>query len=245
MAALYDGARYLIEQYAVASIPALNLVDPRPLQVGQTIRVLRAGMSDAAGDHVMLPHVKKELEGIAEYYPDGELLLNDDFTPERLNALLARNSYNIVHVASHGEFRNDASDAYLQTRTRPLPMNDLAGYIGQLRFRGLPSSGSGAGLAALELLVLSACETAEGDERAALGLAGLAVKAGARSALGTLWTVNDQAAAALIVEFYRQLSRNLGMSKAEALRQAQRTALEGQFDHPQYWSAFLLISNWL
>jgi CHAT domain-containing protein len=245
MAALYDGDRYLIQRYAVATIPALNLVDPRPLQSGQTIRVLRAGMSDAVGDLAMLPHVKKELEGIAAYYPDGELLLNDDFTPERLNALLARNGYNIVHVASHGEFRNDASDAYLQTKTGRLPMNDLAGYIGQLRFRGLPSSGSGAGLAALELLVLSACETAEGDERAALGLAGLAIKAGARSALGTLWTVNDQAAAALVVEFYRQLRTTPGVSKAEALRQAQITALEGQFDHPQYWSAFLLISNWL
>jgi CHAT domain-containing protein len=92
---------------------------------------------------------------------------------------------------------------------------------------------------------LSACETAEGDERAALGLAGLAVKAGARSALGTLWRVNDEAARELIVEFYSQLKTDSGVSKAEALRRAQRKILEGRFDHPQYWSAFLLISNWL
>ena len=124
---------------------------------------------------------------------------------------------------------------YLQTKTRKLLMNDLAEYIGRLRFRGLSTADSGAELSALELLVLSACETAEGDERAALGLAGLAIKAGARSALGTLWSVNDEAAGLLVVEFYRQLRNNSGVSKAEALRQAQLAMLQqkGKFGHPQ------------
>lgn len=247
LAALYDGKQFLIERYAFASIPALNLVDPRPLRSVSSVRVLRSGVSDAVEDFARLPHVLNELEGIGKVYPDGDLLLNDDFTPERLNALLTGNEYSIVHIAAHGEFRNDASDAYLQTKTRRLLMNELAEYIGRLRFRGLSTADSGAELSALELLVLSACETAEGDERAALGLAGLAIKAGARSALGTLWSVNDEAAGMLVVEFYRQLRNNPGVSKAEALRQAQLAMLQqkGKFGHPQYWSAFLLISNWL
>ena len=97
----------------------------------------------------------------------------------------------------------------------------------------------------IELLTLSACETAMGDDRAALGLAGIAVRAGARSALATLWTVNDQAAANLIGEFYRQLAQP-GISKAEALRRAQVSLLEERpYQHPGYWSPFLLISNWM
>ena len=210
------------------------------------MRVLRVGVSDAVAGYDALPQVRTELEGVGLLYPDGDLLLNDDFTPDRLNRMLAANQYLIVHIASHGEFRTEASDAYLQTKTAPLLMNDLARDIGQLRFRGLSTTnGVDADISALELLVLSACQTAEGDERAALGLAGLAIKAGARSALGTLWSVNDEAAAELIVEFYKQLKSTTGVSKAEALRQAQLTILRGRFQHPQFWSAFLLISNWL
>jgi CHAT domain-containing protein len=245
MAALFDGKNYLIQRYAVAIIPALNLIDPQQLRSDRSLRVLRTGLSEAVAGFVALPQVRLELEGIGDLYPEGNLLLNDDFTPDRLNALLANNSYSVVHIASHGEFRREASEAYLQTSAGRLPMNDLAAYIGQLRFRGLPTGGSSANTSALELLVLSACETAEGDERAALGLAGLAIKAGARSALGTLWSVNDEAAGELVVEFYRQLRNRLDISKAEALRQAQITILGGRFEHPQFWAAFLLISNWL
>ncbi len=97
----------------------------------------------------------------------------------------------------------------------------------------------------IELLSLSACETAVGDDRAALGLAGIAVRAGARSALATLWTVNDAAAADLIGEFYRQLAQ-VGVSRAEALRRAQVSLLETRpYRHPGYWAPFLLISNWM
>ena len=246
MAALFDGKQYLIERYAVATIPALNLVDPRPFERGGELRVLRTGLSQAvAAGQAPLPQVRSELEGVGALYPSGDVLLDGDFTTARLQGLLAQNRYSVVHIASHGEFSNDASLAYLQTSGGPLLMDELAGSISQLRFRGLPATGSGLGTTALELIVLSACETAEGDERAALGLAGLAIKSGARSAVGTLWNVNDQAASDLIVEFYRQLKTDPAVSKAEALRRAQRKTLEGRFEHPQYWSPFLLISNWL
>ena len=245
MAALFDGKQYLIERYAVATIPALQLVEPRPFEPGGELRVLRTGLSQAVAGQAALPQVRRELEGIGALYPSGDLLIDSDFTADRLQGLLAQNRYWVVHIASHGEFRNDASEAYLQTAGGPLLMDVLAGSISQFRFRGLSTTSTGPATTALELIVLSACETAEGDERAALGLAGLAIKSGARSAIGTLWNVNDQAASDLIVEFYRQLKTNPAVSKAEALRRAQRKTLEGRFEHPQYWSPFLLISNWL
>lgn len=97
----------------------------------------------------------------------------------------------------------------------------------------------------MELLTLSACQTAAGDDRAALGLAGVAVKAGARSALATLWFINDQATALLITEFYHQL-RDPDLSKAKALQRAQLILLnDRRYQHPGYWSPFLLIGNWL
>jgi len=96
----------------------------------------------------------------------------------------------------------------------------------------------------VELLTLSACQTAVGDERAALGLAGIAIKAGARSALATLWFIDDTATSVLVSEFYRQLQ--IPLSKARALQNAQKMVLsQRRFRHPAYWSAFLLIGNWL
>ncbi|HUR59944.1 MAG TPA: CHAT domain-containing protein, partial [Opitutaceae bacterium] len=97
----------------------------------------------------------------------------------------------------------------------------------------------------LELLVLSACHTASGDERAALGLAGVALASGARSALASLWAVSDESTAFLMTRFYEYLARD-GMTKAAALRQAQLDlSREDRFSHPAYWAAFLLIGNWL
>ncbi|GJL64912.1 MAG: hypothetical protein NPIRA04_35660 [Nitrospirales bacterium] len=107
--------------------------------------------------------------------------------------------------------------------------------IGLYQFRDTP----------LDLLTLSACETAAGDDRAALGLAGVAIKAGARSALATLWFINDKATSELITEFYRQL-QNVSVSKAMALQIAKKTLMSHpSYQHPGYWSPFLLINNWL
>ncbi len=107
--------------------------------------------------------------------------------------------------------------------------------ISRVRFRDEP----------IELLTLSACETASGNDRAVLGLAGAALKAGARSALATLWAINDQAAAELVSAFYRELTASKA-SRAQALRQAQLTILKDQrYGHPYYWSPFLLLNTWL
>jgi CHAT domain-containing protein len=93
--------------------------------------------------------------------------------------------------------------------------------------------------------MLSACQTAAGDERAALGLAGIALRAGARSALGSLWNISDEATYELVVQFYTAL-KDPKLSRAAALQRAQLALLAGQrFRHPFYWSPFLIIGNWL
>ena len=114
-------------------------------------------------------------------------------------------------------------------------MDGLEKFIKLSRFREKP----------VELLTLSACRTAAGDDRAALGLAGIAIKAGARSALATLWFINDRASSVLVTRFYREL-KNPAVSKAQALRFAQLSLIEDRrYRHPGYWSPFLLIGNWL
>src|SRR5437870_9153673 len=114
-------------------------------------------------------------------------------------------------------------------------MGHLEQAVGRLRFRE----------DALELLTRSACQTAAGDDRAALGLAGVAIKAGARSALATLWFIDDQASSELVAEFYRQLQEP-AISRAKALQHAQLTLIsDGHYRHPGYWAPFLLLNNWL
>jgi CHAT domain-containing protein len=97
----------------------------------------------------------------------------------------------------------------------------------------------------IELLVLSACQTALGDDRATLGLAGVAVRAGARSTLASLWSVDDAATALLMSRFYQYLAENPNLTKAEALQRAQISLLEHRiFRRPSYWAAFVLVGNW-
>jgi CHAT domain-containing protein len=162
-------------------------------------------------------------------------LLNEQFRTPLLEQELRESRYGILHIATHGKFSTDANDSFLLTFDGKLTMSKLDSLIGLFRFRQDP----------LELLTLSACQTAVGDDRAALGLAGVAIKAGARSALATLWFINDEASAALIGEFYRQL-HDPGVSKALALQRAQQKLLGDRvYEHPAYWSPFLLLNNWL
>jgi CHAT domain-containing protein len=141
----------------------------------------------------------------------------------------------MVHIASHGEFAGDVDQTFLLAFDGRLTIDRLDETIGLLRFRKDP----------LDLLTLSACETAAGDDRAALGLAGIAVRAGARSALATLWHVNDEASSSLVAEFYRRL-RDPSVSRSAALQQAQvKLIQERRYQHPGYWAPFLLINNWL
>ncbi len=233
MAALYDGERFLVERFALAVTPGLELLDPQPLGRSD-LRLLMAGLSEPVQGYPGLASVRNELDAVERRF-GGTLLLDEDFVLERAEEEFLEARPSVVHIASHGEFTGDPNTSFLLTWDGRLTMQRLGELILSQRFRDEP----------LEMLVLSACETAVGDERAALGLAGLAVRAGARSALGSLWSVSDEATAALVAAFYAELEKS-GTSRAQALQRAQTSLLaERRFRHPRYWASFLLISNWL
>jgi CHAT domain-containing protein len=232
--ALYDGKRFLIEDFAIAVTPGVELLEPRPMRRGQA-RLLLNGLSEARQGFPPLPHVPAELARLGEMYHTRPLL-DAQFVKPALESRFAGQQFSIVHIASHGHFASEARDTFLLTYDDKLRLDDLERLIRPSQFRGKP----------VELLVLSACQTAAGDDRAALGLAGVAVKAGARSALATLWSVGDESTALLVAEFYSRLRADPSGSKAQALQWAQRRLMEnGKYRHPCFWSPYLMIGNWL
>ena len=233
-ASLHDGKKFLIEEFAVAVTPGLSLIEPRPIQ-RTNARLLLSGLSASVQGFPSLDFVPAELNSIEPMYPS-ETLLNKDFVLPAITQKLTQEQFTIIHIASHGKFNRDAHKTFVLTFDGKLTLNDLEALIRPSQFRGKP----------VDLLVLSACQTASGDDRAALGLAGVAVKAGARSALASLWFVNDQSTAALISEFYHQLNESASISKARALQAAQIKMLhDRRYQHPCYWAAYLIIGNWL
>lgn len=272
MAALYDGEHYLIEKYAVAVTPGLELLGSQRNHSGLSGALL-AGLTTAnsvtiEGNTIPfneLLNVEDEIRQIKELLPTSEVLLNEKFTTEKFRNAIESSSYPIVHIATHGQFSSNPKETFLLTASqKPVDLNEL-----QVILRNRNQTKSYP----IELLVFSACQTAEGDRRATLGLAGIALRAGAFGTLASLWAVDDRATAKLMVEFYRALSdRNVPVSKAEALRQAQlgflhsneiiqtatnirgRRSLavaEPDYDipstksHPRYWAPFVLVGNWL
>jgi CHAT domain-containing protein len=233
MAALHDGSQFLINRYPIAITPSLILTDPQPLN-RKGAKLLSLGVTESVQGFASLPYVADELNAIRDLY-GGEILLNDQFRLASVEQALKQEPYSIVHIASHGQFGGDVDDTFLVAYDEKFTMGRFGQYVGLYKFREEP----------LDLITLSACETAAGDDRAALGLAGVAVRSGARSALATLWHVNDPASYELVVEFYRQL-RDPALSRAAALQAAQLKLLNDQrYDHPGYWAPFLLINNWL
>ena len=234
IAALHTGKQYLIEQYAIAVTPSLQLFSPKPLPK-QKLNALVGGLSEANQGAVALPGVQQEVMQIANQVA-ATVLNNSAFTNEALMEQLKTKPFSIVHLATHGQFGSSSKETFIQTWNGRLNVENLRSLIAQ---RDLPDS------AAIELLVLSACQTAEGDDRAALGLAGVAIRSGARSTLASLWTVNDQSTALFVTQFYQGLVRSQ-FTRAEAVRQAQIAVLRTpEFGHPYYWAAFTLIGNWL
>jgi CHAT domain-containing protein len=233
-ASLHDGQRFVIEDYAVAAAPGLSLVEPQPIERERS-RLLLNGLTNSVQGFPPLYFVADELSAISPMYR-GTTLANEAFTLGELRRRMSDEQYSIVHIASHGKFDKDVRGSYVLTYDSKLTLNDLESLIRPGQYRGRP----------VELLVLSACQTAAGDDRAALGLAGVAVKAGARSALATLWFVNDQSTSALVSELYGQLRQDPSLSKARALQAAQLQMLaDRRFRHPCYWSPYLIVGNWL
>ncbi|MBP0019602.1 MAG: CHAT domain-containing protein [Cyanobacteria bacterium SBLK] len=253
MAALHDGEAFLIERYSMGLMPSISLTDTTHKNIKET-QVLAMGASEFS-EQDALPAVPVELDIIGQFW-QGDVFLNEEFTVEQLKGQRQQTAYGIVHLGTHGEFRAGKSDrSYILFGDRQVSLDRMR----ELNFHN-PTT---------ELLVLSACRTALGDVEAELGFAGLAVAAGVKSALGSLWNVNDAGTLALMGTFYSRL-RDVPI-KVGALRQAQLAMLRGEtylkdgsiaiadtsipltpelvelgdrsFSHPYYWSGFTLIGS--
>ncbi|MEL7035136.1 MAG: CHAT domain-containing protein [Cyanobacteria bacterium J06592_8] len=259
LAALHDGKQFLIEKYNFSLIPSLNLTNVS-YQGLQDAEVLAMGMSEFE-DQPALPGVPTEVKTITQEIWQGEALLNQDFTLENLQKKRNQKSFEIIHLATHANF-NSQQDSYIQFWDDKLSLDQLR----ELQWYKQPQ---------VELLVLSACRTALGNNQEAeteMGFAGLAYRAGVKSALASLWRVSDLGTLGLMVEFYEQLKSS--PIKAEALRKAQLALLRGEvrmegdslqqtlrstslptpltltqststqdFSHPYYWAGFTMIGS--
>ena len=234
VAALHDGKQYLIEKYGLALTPGLQLLSSRPL-TSDTLETIAAGLTESRQGFNSLPYVEVEVSEIADLVPS-EILLDNNFTRDRLREQITNLPYPVVHLATHGQFSSNAEDTFLLTWDDRINVKYLDELLQDRDFtEDTP----------IELLILSACQTATGDKQAALGLAGVAVRSGARSTLATLWSIRDDSTADLMIEFYQAIKKP-GTTKAEALRQAQLSLLRSpKYQHPYYWSAFVLVGNWL
>ena len=234
LAALHDGKHFLISRYAVAVTPGATLTDPRTVE-RKSARLLLGGLSDSVQGYQPLAFVPQELDAIRKVQ-GGTVLMNKQFLTDRVANKFQGEQFSIVHLASHGRFDRDAHKTFVLTHDSKMTLDDLERIIRPGQFRGRP----------VELVTLSACQTAAGDDRAALGMAGVAVKSGARSAVASLWFVNDQSSSELVAAFYQHLWQDPGISKAQAMQKAQLSLLDTwTYRHPCYWAPYLVIGNWL
>ena len=236
MAALYDGQQYLIEKYAISTVPSITLIEPSVVDHINS-SILAMGVAEASNIedelYTALPNVKSELKQIQATFPNSKQLLNQEFTRENLQQQFQQKAYPIIHIATHGKFGTIPEDSFLVLgNSTKLTITELEEDI--RRFNQNSDL--------LKLLTLTACQTAVGDDRTTLGLAGISIQAGVKSTLASLWYISDAYTESLMTEFYNNLK--MGMGKAEALQQAQIVLIK-QGTHPAIWSPFVLIGNWL
>ncbi len=235
--AFYDGEKYLAEKYATAIIPTIsagseNTGDKNSVKNSKP-EVLLCGLSKNKAGNTILPGVSDELTQIREMF-GGNILLNNRFTYENLRDELNKDDFSIIHLATHGYMGGVRRDIFMETFDGEISMENLENLIKLGRFRNNK----------VDLLTLSACDSGVGDERAAMGLGGVALKAGVKSSLATLWYINDQAATKVVTVFYSHYGKE-GISKARALQKAHITMIKSEkFNHPAYWAPFLLIGDW-
>jgi CHAT domain-containing protein len=234
MSALYDGNQYLVEKYNLALTPGLRLLPPQGAKAHGQLRVFSGGITAARQGFMPLPGVQPEIESIGKLIPN-QPLVNADFNSQLVSNNLETNNSQIVHLATHGQFSSKAEETFLLTWDNRIDLNQLNNL---LQNRGSRSD------RAINLLVLSACQTASGDDRATLGLAGVAVRAGARSTIASLWSVSDEATQLLMSNLYQNLV-TANLDKAESLRIAQQSLLHSpKYRSPFYWAPFVLVGNW-
>jgi CHAT domain-containing protein len=234
MSVLYDGKQYLVEKYNLALTPGLQLVPPSSISDSENRQAFLGGMSESRQGFAALPGVKDEIEAIGKLIPN-QKLFNENFNNQQVSTNLVANNSQIVHLATHGQFSSKPEDTFILTWDNRLGIDRLQNLI---QSRNIRSSKG------IDLLVLSACQTAAGDNRATLGLAGVAIKARAKSTIASLWSVSDEATQLLMTNLYRNLATpNTG--KAESLKLAQKSLITNpKYRSPFYWAAFVLVGNW-
>ena len=216
----------------------MQLVEPKPLKTVK-LNALVAGIETEqtieGSSYPELPNVRQELKQVKSEVKESEELLNQELTKANLLSEIQSNPFSVVHIATHGQFSSDPKETYITLWGEKLKVEELDSLL-------LARSKNRS--TAIELLVLSACQTARGDKRATLGLAGVAVRAGARSTIATLWPVDDESTCNFMGELYRELDYGVtnGFTKAEALQRAQIAILK-QEDRPYFWAPYVLIGN--
>lgn len=243
MALMHDGKDYLLQHYSIVATLGSRVRQPKALSKEQ-LKVLIAALSiispsfndpNAPKDLKALPGVEQEVADIKKQITFSTTLLNKNFTSPRLEKELSTANFPIIHLTTHAQFSSDPQRTVILAYEKA---------INVLKFDKLLRNKTQADADTIELLVLSACQTAKGNKRSTLGIAGVAAQAGARSTLATLWLVDTDSTTLLMSEFYKEL-RN-GVPKAEALRQAQLSLLSNpDYNHPYYWASFVLVGSWL
>lgn len=251
MAALYDSQqqKYLVETYAIATTPSLRLTTPK-VRDRSTEKALILGLTKEATidgkTFDQLFAVSDEISAVESIFPTNTSLIDEKFSPESFQKTLDKSTYPIVHIASHAQFGIIPEDTFIVTgKNQKLTISQLENSL-----RNLNSKSD-----SVELLTLTACETALGDDRATLGLAGVALQVGVKTAIASLWSVTDESTSQLVKAFYTNY-RNAGMSIAEALQTAQIRMIHAKklpsseginlrYDNPAYWASMIAIGNWL
>ena len=232
MAALIDKQdRYVAEKWATINSLGLNYRPPVRLQKKDKLEsALALGLpyTPYEPDVAPLPHVPEEVNAVEEMF-GGKKMLGKNFTTNTLSQQLEKESYPLVHLATHGYFGGTAETSYIYAYDRRIPLLQLDQML-----RDSQQSSP-------ELLVLSACETALGNDLSLLGLGGLATRRGIDTTLGSLWFVQDEEQAAVIQEFYRRIEED-NQPLAVALQQIQKKLIE-QFAHPSIWASLILIGE--
>ncbi|MEA5498390.1 CHAT domain-containing protein [Limnoraphis robusta] len=253
MAALYDSKaeKYLIEKYAIALAPGLQLLSPEPFSK-ISLNALLAGVSQEQTIEFReenesfdpLPQVEEELNDLQTLLPlSNSPLFNENFSILNLENQLLQTDLTILHIATHGQFGSNLDESFVVAWKELLTARKIDRILREQRSdRAIP----------IELLTLSACETAEGDDQAILGIAGVAVRAGVRSTIATLWKVNDRSTAEFMKRLYQELlkANETGtVNKAKALQTVQleffKNSPNENWKLPHYWAPFVLIGNWL
>ncbi len=262
IAALYDGKQFLVEQYNLALIPSFSLTDTRYQDIKGS-KMLGMGITQSAGGLSPLPAVSVEVPTLTEKIWQGTGYLDQQVTLKQFQALAQREQFSIVHLATHAEFNpGNPNKSFIQFWDGRLTLPQLRSLALTQKWSSNPT---------LEMLVLSACQTALGNDQAELGFTGLAVQTGVKTAIGSLWSVSDEGTLGLMSEFYRNLKT--APIRAGALRQAQIGLLSskvkvanGQLEladgtqvrlpesianrknidlsHPYYWAPYTVVGNW-